>query len=91
MNKALGNKEFGVSGNHEKVSYGGKLVHQLLATKEYLLLNNTEKCKGGPFARYDPSDPTNELLTNRPPNPGYERDIRVKEIIHEKLWLLRLG
>ena len=46
------NKEFGVSGNHEKVSYGGKLVHQLLATKEYLLLNNTEKCKGGPFTRY---------------------------------------
>ena len=24
-----------------------------------------------------------ELLTNRKPNPGYERDIAIKEIIHK--------
>ena len=60
LNKAVGNKSNGVDGNHEKVSFGGKLVHKLLETEDYVLVNNTEKCKGGPFTRYDPSDPSNE-------------------------------
>ena len=60
LNKAIGNKEHGVEGNHEKVSFGGKLVHKLLETDEYILVNNTDKCKGGPFTRFDPSDPLNK-------------------------------
>ena len=27
---------------------------------DYTLVNNTEKCVGGPFTRFDPLDPTNE-------------------------------
>ena len=60
LNKAVGNGEYGVKGNHEKVSFGGKLIHKLLETKKYILVNNTEKCSGGPFTRFDPSDPSNE-------------------------------
>ena len=60
FNKAIGNKENGVKGNNEKVSFGGKLVHKVLESGEYILVNNTEKCTGGPYTRYDPADPTNK-------------------------------
>ena len=60
LNKAIGNKENGVQGNHAKVSFGGRLVHKLLETEEYILVNNTNKSVGGPFTRYDPADPANE-------------------------------
>ena len=42
LNKAIGNKENGVEGNHEKVSFVGRLVHKLLETEEYILVNNTK-------------------------------------------------
>jgi hypothetical protein len=58
LNKLVGNEEFGVKGNHEKVSFGGKLIHQLLAGGKYILVNNTDKCEGGPFTRVDPADST---------------------------------
>ena len=37
-----------------KFHSGGKLIHNLLSTEKYYLLN---KCSGGPFTREDPSDP----------------------------------
>ena len=58
LNKLVGNEEFGVKHNHSKVSFGGKLIHQLLAGGKFILVNNTEKCEGGPFTRMDPADPT---------------------------------
>ena len=56
MNKHVGNGEYGVAGINQKVTFGGKLVHKLLETNKYLLFNNSQKCKGGPFTRVDPSD-----------------------------------
>ena len=44
--------------NNKKVTFGGKLVHQLLEDGNYILLNNSEKCVGGPFTRIDPADTT---------------------------------
>ena len=60
LNKSIGNGEYGVNKNKSKVTFGGKLVHQLLARGKYILVNNTLKCKGGPFTRFDPAEPGNE-------------------------------
>ena len=40
LNKLVGNGEFGVKGNNEKVSFGGKLIHRLLSSGKYILANN---------------------------------------------------
>ena len=56
LNKLVGNGPLGVKDNNPKVTFGGKLVHKLLETGKYLLLNNSSKCKGGPFTRVDPSN-----------------------------------
>ena len=45
-----------VPGNDDKVSYGGKLIVELLETNRYVLLNSTPKAKNGPLTREDPSD-----------------------------------
>ena len=58
MNKAVGNGPFGVAGNSDKVSFGGKLIHNFLSSGNYRLVNNTSKCQGGPFTRMDPADPS---------------------------------
>ena len=57
MNKLVGNGPLGVKDNNVKVTFGGKLVHQLLQDGKYILLNNSDKCAGGPFTRIDPSNP----------------------------------
>ena len=57
MNKHIGNGIYGIKGNIEKVSFGGKLVHRFLSSGKYKLVNNTSKCVGGPFTRVDPSNP----------------------------------
>ena len=54
MNKHVGEI---IKGNHSKVSYGGKLIRELLNTKKYVLLNSTNKVKGGPYTRYNPTNP----------------------------------
>ena len=57
LNKHIGNL---VSGNHDKISFGGQLVRNLVETRNYVLLNGTSKTKGGPFTRYDPAKPENK-------------------------------
>ena len=57
MNKHVGDI---IEGNHEKVTHGGKLIRELLNTKKYVLINSTNKVKGGPFTRYDPAAPNEE-------------------------------
>ena len=49
-----------IPGNKEKLSFGGKLVRDLIDTQKYILVNATEKAVGGPYTRYDPADPTSE-------------------------------
>ena len=60
LNKQVGSDDLGVAGNHSKVSIGGRLVRELLATKEYCLINNMDVAEGGPFTRKDPVDGKNE-------------------------------
>ena len=57
LNKLVGNGPYGVKGNNPKVTFGGKLIQNLLKTEKYLLVNNSDRCVGGPFTRIDPSNP----------------------------------
>ena len=48
----------GVVGNHPEVSPGGKLVRELLMSREWVLVNSLgegEVVHGGPFTREDPA------------------------------------
>ena len=57
MNKHVGDI---VNGNHEKVSLGGKLIREILKTKN--MLNSTNKVKGCPLTRYKPAAPNDDDL-----------------------------
>ena len=59
LNKHIGNDKLGVTVNHPKISVGGHLVRDKIAAGSLILVNNHKKCFGGPFARFDPSDPHN--------------------------------
>ena len=60
MNKKVGNDHLGVKDNHSQVSRGGEYIRALIDGGEYVIVNNMEICEGGPFTRYDPSDPEND-------------------------------
>ena len=49
LNRAIGTGNEGVPGNHEKVSYGGQLVREILQDQEYVLLNSIQQAEGGPW------------------------------------------
>ena len=51
---------FGVKGNHPEISVGGHLVRDLIASESMILVNGLPLASGGPFTRFDPSDPENE-------------------------------
>ena len=57
------NKHVGdiIDGNHEKVTFGGQLIRNMLKSDKFVLVNSTSKVVGGPFTRYDPSDPKCEI------------------------------
>ena len=40
MNRAVGSDEFGVTGNHARVSYGGGLIRDTVKDRNYAILNN---------------------------------------------------
>ena len=46
MNRRVGNV---VKDNHDEVSYGGKLIRDLISTGKYNLLNSSDKVENGPF------------------------------------------
>ena len=56
------NKHVGkiIKGNHQKISFGGKLVTDLVSSCRYVLLNASNKVTGGPFTRFDPATPKDE-------------------------------
>ena len=58
MNKHIGNDELGVAGNHPKISSGGELIRGFLSSENFVCLNNSKLVTGGPFTRYDPSNPS---------------------------------
>ena len=49
LNRAIGAGKQGVPDNHQKVSYGGQLVRELLETDEYVLLNSSPQAEGDPW------------------------------------------
>ena len=57
LNKLVGQDEFGVPGNSPEISLGGRLLRELLATKDWVLVNSLgrEVVQGGPFTRKDPA------------------------------------
>ena len=57
LNKLVGNGEFGVRGNHPELSIGGKLLGELLASRNWVLVNGMGEgvVTGGPFTRLDPA------------------------------------
>ena len=42
---------------HRKVSVGEKLIRNFLKSNNFTLLNASDRVKGGPFTRYNPSAP----------------------------------
>ena len=56
INKAVGADNLGVKGNKPKISYGGKLIRNLVENGEFFLANNTPEAEGGPFTREEPAD-----------------------------------
>ena len=57
LNKLVGNNKLGVPGNSSEISLGGKLLRELLSTRNWCLVNGLgpEIVKGGPFTRRDPA------------------------------------
>ena len=56
QNKLIGNSESGIEKNNPKISFGGKLVLELLSEGNYYLVNSSDKCRGGPFTRVEPNN-----------------------------------
>ena len=57
LNKLVGCDFLGIPGNHSELSYGGKLLRELLSTENWFLINGMgeEVVLGGPFTRQDPA------------------------------------
>ena len=57
LNKHVGIGPLGVPGNHPEVSFGGRLLKELLETGNWVLINGLgpEIVHGGPFTRKDPA------------------------------------
>ena len=49
MNRHIGCGNYGVPGNSYEVSYGGKLLRELLQTDDFVLLNGLSLAEGGPW------------------------------------------
>ena len=56
LNKAIGNDEFGVKGNKSKISPGGKLIRNLIKNHLYIVINNLDLVKDGPWTWVDRKD-----------------------------------
>ena len=54
-NRAVGSGQDGVLGNKSEVSYGGRLIRDLIATGDYHMLFNTSQAEGGAMTRVCPS------------------------------------
>ena len=57
LNKLVGCDDLGVPGNNPDLSKGGKLLRELLATKDWVLVNSlgADVVEGGPYTRVDPA------------------------------------
>ena len=91
-NIQIGNDEWGVEGNHGKVSYGGKLLRQMLQDEnsDMILLNNSDKAVGGPWTREDPADSSKKsVLDLAVCSRQLERYVKFLCIDSERNWAAR--
>ena len=56
MNRAIGTGQYGIKGNKSTVSFGGNLIRNILKDGKYVLLNNLDIVKGGPWTWTDRRD-----------------------------------
>ena len=56
MNRKVGNDEYGVKGNKDKISYGGQLIRNMIKERQYVLINNLDLAVGGPWTWVDRQD-----------------------------------
>ena len=49
-----------IPGNRDKLTFGGKKIVEFTECGKYKLINTSDIVIGGPFTRYDPSDPLND-------------------------------
>ena len=58
LNRHMGDM---IEGNdNDKISFGGQMIRDFTESDKYILVNATKKVIGGPFTRYEPSDPEND-------------------------------
>ena len=58
VNRAIGSGKFGIPNNHPRISYGGRLVRELLEEQEYTLVNGLDLVEGGPWTWESAADNT---------------------------------
>ena len=54
FNRAVGDGENGVAGNRPEISYGGRLIRELVSSGDFFLFNNHSITTGGPWTRICP-------------------------------------
>ena len=54
LNRAIGGGHEGINGNKLEISYGGKLIRDLISSGDFFLLNNLGITRGGPWTRVCP-------------------------------------
>ena len=57
MNRKVGSDEYGVKGNNTKTTFGGNLIRNLIKEGQYILINNLDIVKGGPWTWVDRQNP----------------------------------
>ena len=56
MNRHVGNGDYGVKNNKDKISFGGQLIRNLIKDGLYILINNLDIVEGGPWTWVDRRD-----------------------------------
>ena len=87
FNAHIGADEWGVPGNHPKISHGGKIIRSWLQDEnsDLVLLNSSEKTVGGPWTREDPADPKKQSVLDLVIcSKGLERFVKFMRIDSER-------
>ena len=56
MNRQIGNDIYGIKGNKSKISFGGKLIRNMVKDGLYVVINNLDLVVGGPWTWVDRQD-----------------------------------
>ena len=56
MNRKVGNDKYGINGSKPTISFGGNLIRNLIKGGQYILINNLDIVKGGPWTWVDRQD-----------------------------------